>query len=89
GGCIQNNGDCEACEKGSTGCNNGTCNRNDGSCIYGCISGKSGPTCTNDCSKNCIICSQNDNKKCTQCHDGYYGQSCKQPCNKTCQSQDN
>ncbi|XP_071094535.1 multiple epidermal growth factor-like domains protein 11 [Haliotis cracherodii] len=74
------------CGKSCNTCLNGTCNINDGACLYGCKPGSYGHHCNRTCNENCFKteCFR-DSGNCTHgCKDGWWGPQCNSRCPSHC-----
>ncbi|XP_060558069.1 cell death abnormality protein 1-like [Ruditapes philippinarum] len=75
---------CKSCPKN---CNGNICD-NAGLCEDGCVRGKWGDTCTDNCKPNCVECNQRDGK-CFQCTNDTFSDDCLQKCSANCNMTDN
>ncbi|ESO87552.1 hypothetical protein LOTGIDRAFT_127661, partial [Lottia gigantea] len=98
GGCIQNNGNCEACNDGywgikcqsqcPTNCRLSKCDKNNGYCSE-CKNYNWGDKCEELCSVNCkyhssITCYKTSGKCNSGCKDTWYGDTCNNKCSSKC-----
>lgn len=73
-------------------CKGRNCNPQNGSCIDGCIDGRTGHRCEDFCPLHCVQCNQFSASLCLFCEPGFYGSACQYDCknclpqgtNKTC-----
>ncbi|XP_060558053.1 cell death abnormality protein 1-like [Ruditapes philippinarum] len=59
-----------------------------GICTNGCVQGKWGQNCSNNCGTNCVVCSQSDGK-CFECTNDTFSGDCSQNCSTNCNFTDN
>ena len=72
---------CIAC---SNNCINGNCIAYNGTCNEGCVSGRTGAQCEQECPAACVHCEQFNPYICTLCSIGNYGIRCEKNCSFHC-----
>ena len=73
-----------SCRKCSVNCIEGHCDRTNGQCTEGCLSGFGAPRCDQGCPNGCLTCAQNNASVCMQCDFGLFGSTCEQTCSDNC-----
>ena len=75
----------QVCTRCPDTCASGTtCNRESGSCDYGCRDGLSGSRCDQKCNSRCAQCAQYNKDFCNTCKLWFYGNICEHSCSVNC-----